>query len=95
MYSSDKHKFFNKKSGDPFFGNNLLEELNIKEVNEIYFTGVSTYNAILYGSNTAMQKGFKPIVIEDACGASSREAHINAINIIKKTSTYQIKKLVK
>ncbi len=82
--SSDR--VINKKSGNPFFGSGLLEALQKVEAKEVIFTGVATDNAILFGTNTAMTGGFKPIVVSDACGAATDAAHVSALAIIKRTS---------
>ena len=73
----------NKNYGDVFHGNSLLNELKKNDIKTIFFTGISTDNAILNSCNTAVLNDFYVIVVKDACGAPTKEAHINALNIMK------------
>lgn len=73
----------NKKHGDPFYKSGLKKLLVTKNVEEIVFTGLATDNAILFGAHSAMTQNFSCVVITDATGAASQEAHDHALLIMK------------
>lgn len=73
----------NKTYGDVFQGNDLIMQLRQQDIEHVMFTGVATDNAILNGANSAMRNDFYVTVVEDACGSPTREAHENALNMMK------------
>ncbi|MFN7096788.1 MAG: cysteine hydrolase family protein [Gammaproteobacteria bacterium] len=84
LYFNIKEDFvFDKKYGDPFYGNSLLETLKSTEIDEVVLTGLSTENALLYGAATAMINNFKVTLIQDACGAPTQQQHEAAIALMK------------
>lgn len=80
----------NKTYGDVFHGNQLLQQLKDQAIEQILFTGVATDNAILNSANTAMLNNFFVTVIEDACGAPTETAHVNALAIMKGRTASEI-----
>ena len=76
----------NKQYGDPFHGGELLAVLNAHQIETLIFTGIATDNAILNGANSAMLNNFEVVVITDACGATTQEAHDKALGIMKNRS---------
>ncbi len=73
----------NKKYGDPFYKSGLLELLNDRFIEEVLFTGISTDNAIIFGANSAITHDFSTLVVTDAVGAPTQEAHEHALAIMK------------
>ena len=72
-----------KKYGNPFYGNDIDDLLETHGVEGVIFTGVATDNAILQGSNAAIERGYHVTVVTDACGAPTTKAHEDALAIMK------------
>lgn len=85
-----KDQVINKCYGDIFHGNDLITTLKKQGIETLYFTGISTDNAILFSTNTAMLNNFRVVVIQDACAAPTIEAHLNALHIMKNRSVSDI-----
>lgn len=80
----------NKSYGDVFQGNHLIQHLQDQDLEEIIFTGVSTDNAVLNSTNTAILNDFYVTVIHDACGAPTKAAHENALNMMQGRTASEI-----
>lgn len=72
----------NKKYGDPFYGSGLHEVLQSHGVDGVILTGVATDNAILHGSNSAIELGYHVTLVSDACGAPTAQAHEAALTLM-------------
>jgi|GEM_PF-1304999 len=86
---SEDH-IINKTYGDIFHGNSLMQLLKNNHTKEIILTGVSTDNAILNSSNTAILNDLYVTVVQDACGAPTMTAHENALGIMKGRTASEI-----
>lgn len=67
----------------PKFGKWSAISRKIGKIDEIYLAGVSTDCCVLSTALAAVDDGIKVYVIEDACAGSTKEAHTNALNIMK------------
>ncbi len=72
--------------GDPFYKSGLLELLREYSIEEVVFTGLATDNAILFGTNTTILSDFSTVVVTDAVGARTEEAHRQALAIMRRGS---------
>lgn len=74
----------NKTATSPFHSIGLTESLQSNHIEKLIFAGVATDNAINIGVREAHDAGYYTIVVEDACGASSKEFHQWSIELLKK-----------
>lgn len=64
-----------KQYASAFFGTSLASTLLALGVDTIVIAGVSTSGCIRASATDAMQHGFRPIVVRDACADRSAELH--------------------
>ncbi|MFI7542156.1 isochorismatase family protein [Actinoplanes sp. NPDC049599] len=64
-----------KQYASAFFGTSLAATLTAAGINTTVIAGVSTSGCIRATATDAMQHGFHPIVVADACGDRTPEAH--------------------
>ncbi len=65
----------NKTSVDPFTTTRLAQQLQILDVNTIVIMGTWTNFVVESTARTAADKGYRVIVVQDACGSNSDENH--------------------
>ena len=65
----------NKTSVDPFTTTRLAQQLQILDVNTIIIMGTWTNFVVESTARTAADKGYRVIVVQDACGSNSDENH--------------------
>jgi nicotinamidase-related amidase len=70
-----------------FYSTPLEMYLKCNKVENILITGVSTDLAIESTAREAHDRDYKVSIIEDACGASSKDLHENSLKIISKIAT--------
>lgn len=73
-----------KKAVSPFCGHDLHQQLQAQHIERLIFTGVATDNAINLGTREAHDMGYHTIIAEDACGASTEQAHQMSITLLEK-----------
>lgn len=66
-----------------FEGTPLTSLLRFRKVESLVLTGVSTEGGILGTARHAVNLGFHPIVIEDAVGSMTAEAHAKGIRTLR------------
>lgn len=77
-----------------FYGTSLAPWLHANKINTIMIAGVSTEMTVQTTAREAHDRDFQVIIIEDACGAATQEAHDNSIKqlsriaVIKKSSEF-------
>jgi maleamate amidohydrolase len=64
-----------KQYASAFFGTTLASTLRALNVDSCLITGLSTSGCVRATALDALQSGFIPIVIEDACGDRDRRVH--------------------
>lgn len=74
----------NKTAVNPFHSKDLEKSLQANHIEKLIFCGLATDNAINLGTREAHDKGYYTVVVEDACGAGTREFHQWSIELLKK-----------
>jgi maleamate amidohydrolase len=64
-----------KQYASAFFGTTLASALQAMDVDSCLITGLSTSGCVRATALDALQNGFIPIVVEDACGDRDRRVH--------------------
>lgn len=64
-----------KKYPSPFFGTNLSTQLASLGVDTLIIAGFTTSGNVRAATLDAMQSGFRPIVVAEACGDRGQETH--------------------
>ena len=64
-----------KQYASAFFGTSLASTLTAMGIDGVMITGVSTSGCVRASTLDALQNGFLPIVVEDACGDRDRAVH--------------------
>jgi maleamate amidohydrolase len=64
-----------KQYASAFFGTSLAATLTVRGVDTVVVGGVSTSGCVRASATDAMQHGFRPMVVPDACGDRSAELH--------------------
>ncbi len=64
-----------KKYPSPFFGTNLATQLAALGIDTVVLGGFLTSSAVRSAAIDAMQSGFRPIVVADACADRGHETH--------------------
>jgi len=62
-----------KKMPSAFFGTTLASELHVAGVDTLVICGVSTSGCVRASALDAMQNGFRPMVVGEACGDRTEE----------------------
>ncbi|KXH67631.1 isochorismatase [Colletotrichum salicis] len=75
-----------KKYASGFFGTTLATELTCRHVDTVVICGVSTSGCVRATALDAMQHGFRPMVVGEACGDRSEE--IQKANLFDLDSKY-------
>jgi maleamate amidohydrolase len=64
-----------KQYASAFFGTSLASTLRAAEIDTVLIGGVSTSGCIRASATDAMQHGFRPLVVTDACGDRDNAVH--------------------
>ncbi len=64
-----------KQYASAFFGTSLAATLNAMRIDTVLITGFSTSGCVRATALDALQNGFAPFVIRDACGDRANEPH--------------------
>jgi len=64
----DGERVISKQFASAFFGTSLAETLSVKGIDTLLITGLSTSGCVRATALDALQSGFAPFVIRDACG---------------------------
>ena len=64
-----------KQYASAFFGTTLAATLHTAGVDTVVVTGVSTSGCVRASAMDALNSGFRPMVVRDACADRSRELH--------------------
>jgi biuret amidohydrolase len=75
-------RVFNKISASAFGSTPLELVLHTYGVDTLLFTGVSTNMCVEHTLRDASDRGFKCILVEDACGADSAEMHESTLSVV-------------
>jgi nicotinamidase-related amidase len=75
-------RVFNKISASAFGSTPLELVLHTYGVDTLLFTGVSTNMCVEHTLRDASDRGFKCILVEDACGADSAEMHEATLSVV-------------
>ncbi|MGD8325477.1 MAG: isochorismatase family protein [Sphingomonadales bacterium] len=75
-----------KQYPSAFFGTGLAEKLKALDVDTVFVTGLTTSGCVRASALDALQHGFIPIVISDACG--DRDAEVQKANLFDLGAKY-------
>lgn len=64
-----------KQYASAFFGSSLAATLTVRGIDTVVICGVSTSGCIRATATDAMQLGFRPLVVADACGDRTTAIH--------------------
>ena len=64
-----------KQYASAFFGTSLASTLHALQVDTVVIVGVSTSGCIRASATDALQHGFRPLVVADACADRTQELH--------------------
>jgi maleamate amidohydrolase len=64
-----------KKYASAYFGTDLFTRLNYKRIDTVVIVGCTTSGCVRATAVDAIQLGFRPVVVEDAVGDRSENAH--------------------
>jgi len=64
----DGERVISKQLASAFFGTSLAETLSVEGIDTLLITGLSTSGCVRATALDALQSGFAPFVIRDACG---------------------------
>ena len=64
-----------KQYASAFFGTNLASTLHAAGVDTVVLCGLSTSGCVRASGVDAVQHGFRPVVVADACGDRAEEPH--------------------
>jgi len=65
-----------KQYASAFFGTNLASTLRAQGVDTVVLCGLSTSGCVRASGVDAVQHGFRPVVVADACGDRAPEPHL-------------------
>ena len=69
-----------------FFGTSLAATLTARGIDTLYICGLSTSGCIRASATDALQHGFRPLVVADACG--DREQRLHDANLLDLQAKY-------
>jgi maleamate amidohydrolase len=75
-----------KQYASAFFGTSLAATLTARGVDTLYICGLTTSGCIRASATDALQHGFRPLVVADACG--DREAGMHESNLLDLRAKY-------
>ncbi len=75
-----------KQYASAFFGTSLAASLTASGIDTLYICGLSTSGCVRASATDAMQHGFRPLVVADACG--DREPAIHQANLLDLRAKY-------
>ncbi|MGI8880134.1 MAG: isochorismatase family protein [Jatrophihabitans sp.] len=64
-----------KQYASAFFGTSLASTLTAQGIDTVVIGGVSTSGCVRASATDAMQHGFRPLVVADACGDRTEQIH--------------------
>ena len=64
-----------KQYASGFFGSSLAATLTVRAIDTVIVCGVSTSGCVRATATDAMQHGFRPLVVADACGDRTQQIH--------------------
>lgn len=79
LQPTSQERVISKQYASAFFGTPLLDELRAKQIDTLLITGFSTSGCVRATALDAVQNGFAPFVVSDACGdrhAAPHEANL-------------------
>lgn len=75
-----------KQYASAFFGTSLAATLTARGIDTLYICGLSTSGCIRASATDALQHGFRPLVVADACG--DREQRLHDANLLDLQAKY-------
>ncbi|ORM25984.1 isochorismatase family protein [Williamsia sp. 1135] len=75
-----------KQYASAFFGTSLAATLTARGIDTLYICGLSTSGCIRASATDALQHGFRPLVVSDACG--DREQSLHEANLLDLQAKY-------
>jgi maleamate amidohydrolase len=75
-----------KQYASAFFGTSLASTLTAQGIDTVYLCGLSTSGCVRATATDAMQHGFRPLVVADACG--DREPRLHEANLLDLQAKY-------
>ncbi|PYE14718.1 nicotinamidase-related amidase [Williamsia limnetica] len=75
-----------KQYASAFFGTTLAATLTAVGIDTLYICGLSTSGCIRASATDALQHGFRPLVVSDACG--DREQSLHEANLLDLQAKY-------
>lgn len=75
-----------KQYASAFFGTSLAATLTAQRIDTLYICGLTTSGCIRASATDALQHGFRPMVVRDACG--DRTPEIGAANLLDLEAKY-------
>jgi maleamate amidohydrolase len=68
LQPADNERVISKQYASAFFGTSLFAELTAKNIDTLLITGLSTSGCVRATALDALQHGFAPFVVREACG---------------------------
>ncbi|WP_436775865.1 isochorismatase family protein [Yinghuangia sp. YIM S09857] len=75
-----------KQYASAFFGTSLASTLRAMNVDTLYICGLTTSGCVRASATDALQHGFRPLVVADACG--DRNATVHDANLLDLQAKY-------
>ena len=75
LVPSDTEVVITKQYASSFFGTSLTSTLNAANIDTLLIGGVSTSGCVRASAVDALQNGFRPLVVADACGDRDQGVH--------------------
>nr|WP_202422050.1 isochorismatase family protein [Gordonia sp. SID5947] len=75
-----------KQYASAFFGTSLASTLTAQGIDTLYICGLSTSGCVRASATDALQHGFRPLIVADACG--DREASLHDANLLDLQAKY-------
>ncbi|MGB3772340.1 MAG: isochorismatase family protein [Rhodococcus sp. (in: high G+C Gram-positive bacteria)] len=75
-----------KQYASAFFGTSLAATLTARGIDTLYICGLTTSGCIRASATDALQHGFRPLVVSDACG--DREQAMHESNVLDLRAKY-------
>ncbi len=87
LNKTDEDFFITKHRVSAFYATSLEAILRTLKVDTILFGGVATDLAVQSAAREAHDRDYRVVVLEDLCGAGSKEDHANALLALAKIAT--------
>ena len=83
LTAHDDEAIFIKQYPSAFFGTSLYDWLSARSVDTLYIVGFSTSGCVRASALDALQHGFVPLLVDDACGDRNEDLHSQNLRDLK------------